>query len=1081
MPLTENQQRIFELLEGLDPKIAETYKGGILVLNQEYPEKITQSAHSIREVIYLLSRLDEIKKLGKVKTRSEGSTRKKDLIKNLDPVQIAPEDIYILYDELTKDKLSYFAMVAHHSEFPNEKKYRKKLEEFEILIQKVLKPHFDVIAEINETLKIERPTKNDFEKMKHLIARNSSSYNYFFQNASANWLSFLVKGNYIKNPPHVIKDEKGIRFAPWPLAHYLWKISSQKPKEILRIILNFHIPKKENERNPWLLDYFVKAAINMPPKYSKFLALKIYKEKWTNISYHNYLDKPISQLMIKLADAGYENEVILLARCLLDVKMGEPYVTGGILEDYKTVRAVKPVIDDYFYGELLKNEIPYIFHKFPNSVIRLLIDLVTKMIYLENVGRGDKKSKTDASVGWRPAIEDHEQNLDLDFRSKLLGQLNNFMIELGKKSIPSLKQILKNLAKIDYPAFRRLELGVYWNYPKNFKKEVNIAIEKYFNIYELHHEYFHLLKNTFQFASKETRKKYLLYVERGPREELLELWKKQAEQQEPGFLDFKMRFWKLTKLKPIINNLTGSEKKQFTGIIDKEVELPHPDFNIHTSGMKRIEPISELKDGLSPADVFQFMKNYKPKKLDFEHYDGTSEKFLEYVKNDPESYSKLASKLENFSPDFIHKFLDGIKNAINQKKNPNWKQVLSLCSKIIDSIKKGKYGEQKEINLLDSIASLLEQGIGSDSIDFAFRDQVWKLLKALTIMENTDDSWEGRYPGEDWDAFGISINTTNGISFHAILKYAIWCNSHLKKNKQVFVPEVKEILSDYLDKKLPNTISRQAVIGHHLPTLYYFDKEWIRQELSKLFKNENEILSRAAWDGYLVGNVYRDIFGDLTDAYDKHLKKLNKPPFKNGQLWEFDRRVIQHITLAYLFRYDKATKLFSYMIDHSHERALAHCAWYIGTLLREQKIKPSKFFDSEAFRKIWKNSKLTSNEELRTWLEYSPFDKNETIQLLLKSLEKSTKSIKFLSLIVEQLGSYAEKYPQLTVKCLELIIHGISDDPEIYMSSENLKKVFQILLNSMNKTAKKKTISLINYLGELNHNEYRDLLENNPN
>lgn len=1077
MALTETQTKIFGLLEGLDSKIADTYKGGILVLEQNYPEKITQSAHSIREVIYLLSRLDEIKKLGKVKTMSKGSTRKKDLIKNLDPVKAAPEDAYVLYDELTKDKLSYFAMVAHHSDFPTEKKYRKKLEEFEILIQKTLKPHFEVITEINDILNIEKPSRDDFKKIKYLVARNSSAYNHFFQNASAKWLPFLVKEKYIKNPPHIIKEGDKIRFSPWPQAVYLWKISSQLPLEVSKIILNFQIPKKADERNPWLLDYFIKAAINMPPKYAKSIAVKISKENWTNIAYHNYLDTPISQLMKKLAESGYEKETMMLARVLLDVKLGEPYVTGGILEEYKTVRSVKPVIDNYFYGELLKKEIPYIFDKFPNSVNKLLIELVTKMLFLENVGRDDKKSKSDSSSGWRPAIEDHEQNWVLDFRSQLLGKLGDFLIEQGKRSIPSLKQTLKNLAEIEYPAFRRLQLYAYWIYPKHFKKEIDSSIEQFFNIYELNHEYFHLLRNAFSFASQKSKKKYFALVEKGPRSELLELWKKQAEHQEVGFEDFKIRFWKLTKLKPILNQLTKSEKEQFADVINEDVELPHPDFNIHTSGVIRSEPLSELKDNLSHEEVFKFIEYYKPKILDFGHHDGTSDKFQEYVKNNPEIYSKFALKLENLSPVFAHKFFYGIKEAINQKKNPYWKPILSLSKKIINSIKQGKYEEPNEFNVLDAIASLLEQGVGSDSIDFAFRNEVWEILKILTTLESTDDSWEGRYPAEDWDAFGISINTTNGITFHAILKYAIWCNTHLQKKKRVFVPEVKELLSDYLDQKLSNTVSRQAVLGHYLATLYYFDKEWIKTKLFKLFKNQNEILSRAAWDGYLTGNVYQDIFADLTGEYNTHVKKLNMPPFRNGQLWEFDKRVIQHVTLAHLSRFKKTTKIFNHMIKYSDEKVLEHCAWHIGFLLRGLKGRPNELFNSKDFRKIWKDSKLTSNQELRTWVEYSPFNKNETIRLLHNSLKKSTKSIRFLSLLVEQLELYAKSYPQLTLKCLDLIIHTISEDPEIHMASENLKKVLQILLKSKNKNIRKKAESLIHYLGELGHNEYKDLIE----
>lgn len=1076
MILIERQRKIFEHLEELDPKIAETFRGGIEVLETNYSEKITQSAHSLREVIYLLTRLDEIKQLGKVKTMSQGKTRKEDLIKNLDPVKAAPEEAYVLYDELVKDKLAWFSIVAHHGEFPSEKKFRKKIDEFETLLEKILKPHFEVINEINKILDTKKPTKTGFNNLKQLISRNSSAYNYFFQNATAKWLPFLFKDNYLKDPPHIVKVGEERRFSVWSPAIYLWKSSSEKPDEVSKIIVNFKIPKKDDERNPWLLDYFVKAAIEMPPKYGKLIAEKIYNEKWIQTSYHNYLDRPISELMKRLSDTGFKKETVMLARTLLNVKLGEPYVTGGILEDYKEKRDVKPVIDNYWHGELLKNEIPYVFEKFPEAITELLIELVTSMIYLENIGRGDKKSKTDASVGWRPAIEDSEQNWEHDFRSQLLGTLGNFLIVLGKKSIPLLKQILQKISEINYPVFRRLELYVYWVYPEHFKKEIDVAIENYFDIYELHHEYFHLLKNTFSLASKKTREKYLSYVEKGPDKEHLEFWNQQAEHQQPGFVDLKIRLWKSDKLRSIVNHLTKDKKEKYTDLIDEEIGFPHPDFHIYTSGAKTSEPVSELKDNLTPYQVIDFIKNYKTKELDFGYHDGTSEKFQDYVQNDSESYSKLALKCADLDSVFIYRFFRGIEEAIKQKKVIIWESILSLCEKIIDSIKQGKYGKQKEFNILDSIASLLEEGIGFDSINFAFRSRVWKLLNDLVILQDADSSSLESYPREDLDAYGISINTTDGKTFHAMMKYAIWCKKQLKE-KKIFVAEVKELLSNYLEQKLPSTVSRQAVLGYYLPTLYYFDKKWIRSQLPNLFKNQNEVLSRAAWDSYLLRDVYNDVFNDLLNEYNSHIKKLNAPPFKDDRLWKFDERVIEHITLAYLFKFKKAEKIFNYMLNHSHEKVLSHCAWHIGHILRGQKHRPNKSFDIDAFRKIWKNSKLANNEDLHTWVEYTPFNKTETLQLTYNSLKKSTKSIRFLSFLVEQLESYAKTHAQSTLKCLDLLIHTRANDPTFHIARENLRNVLQILLQ--NKKTKKGTATLIHYLGELGYNEYKDLLEDN--
>lgn len=1074
MILKEKERKIFERLEELDPKIAETFRGGIEVLETNYSERIAQSAHSLREVIYLLTRMDEIKQIGRVKTISKGKTRKQDLIKNLDPIKGTPEEIYVLYDELVEDKLKWFSAVAHHSEVPNEDKFRKKVIDFENLLEKILRPHFEVIDEINKIIGVKNPTENDFKSLKQLIS-NSSRYTYFFENASSTWLPFLLKEKYLKSPKHILEIDGEKRFSGWSPSKYLWRSAVEKPDEVSKIILGFNIPKKQNERNPWLLDYFVKAAVAMPPKNSKLIAQKIYKEKWIETSYQHYLDRPISELMKKLGDAGLEKETTLLARTLLNVKLGEQYITGGIIEEYKKRQDVKPVVDSYWYGELLKNEIPYVFEKVPKAITSLLVDILTNLVYLENIGRGDKNSKTDASVGWRPAIEDNEQNWDLDFRSQLLGKLGNFLILLGQKSMPLLKQVLKKISQIEYPVFRRLELYVYWMFPKYFKKEINHSIEKYFDNYELHHEYFHLLQNTFSIASKKTKKNYLSFIEKGPDKEHLELWDEQAKHQQEGFLDFKIKLWKADKIKPVVSHLTKKEIKKFENIIGEERGFPHPDFHIFTEGAKMSEPVSELKDNLSTEEVLDFIKNHKPKELGFGYHDGTPEKFRDYVKNNSENYSKLALKCLELDSTFTERFLDGVRDAVKQKSTIGWEQVLSLCEKMIESIKEGKYNERMG-SILQSIAWLLEDGLSLDAINFAFRDKVWNLLKTLTNFQDPDSPSETDYPREDWDALSISINSVDGITFHAIMRYAIWCEKHLNK-KSFFVPEVRELLSDYLEQKLPATISRQVVLAHYLPALYYYDKDWIKGKLSSLFSNQNEILSRAAWDAYLTRQVYSSIFKDLITQYNVHVKKLNSPPLKYDKLWEFDERVIKHITTAYLFKFKESDKLFNYMIIHSHEKVLSHCAWHIGRILKEQKEKSNKSFDSEAFKKLWKSSPLTSNEELHMWVKYSPFDKTQTLQLLYNSLKKSTKSIRFLSFLVKELESYAKTHAQSTLKCLDLLIHTRANDPAFHITRENLRNVLQILLK--NKKTKKRTTTLIHYLGELGYNEYKDLLEDN--
>ena len=638
-----------------------------------------------------------------------------------------------------------------------------------------------------------------------------------------------------------------------------------------------------------------------------------------------------------------------------------------------------------------------------------------------------------------------------------------------------LKQVMSDLSKIKYPAFKRLELYVYGVFFQKFQKEVNYAIENNFDSYELHHEYFHLLQNTFDKASKNSRKKYLSFVEKGPDEKHLEFWNLQKEQYGEGFVDLRIRLWKADKLKPVLKHLSKNERERFGDITEEKGGFTHSDFHSYSSGVVTSQPKSELQDNWTPKQVFDFITNYKAKELDFGVHDGTPEKFQNYVQNNSKKYSKLALKCLDLDSVFISRFFSGIEKAVEQKNTVVWESVLPLCEKIIDAIKTNRFLETKKTSILSSMIPALENGIEFDSIDFSFRDRIWDLLNDFVVLVEVEHSEEEGYPREDWDAFGISINTIDGKTFHAIMKYAIWCESHLNK-KRLFAPEVKELLSRYFEQKISLSVSKQAVLGYYLTILYYYDKEWIKSELDNLFKNKNETLARAAWDAYLIGKIYGDVYGDLREFYDNHIKKLNSPPLKDGRLWDYDQRVIDHITLAYLFKFKDSEKIFKFMIGNSHEKVLAHCAWRISRILKSQKEKPNKSFDNSAFKKLWKNSELTSNEELRMWVEYSPFSKKETLELLHNSLKKSTESIRFLSFLVEELESYAKTHAQLTLKCLDLLIGKRINDPEFHIAKEKLKSVLEILLK--NQKTQKKTMSLINHLGELGHNEYGEFLKN---
>ena len=1081
MTISQKQKKLLEDLNNIDSKIAESYSGAITVLEQDYSEKIAQSAHSIRELIRLLSRVKEIKESGVLsKNAKQGDNHKERLIDSLDPLGGTPEIMHYLYDDLIKVHYPWFQSVSHHGRYPTESQYKKKLGELESLLKHIIKPHFEVIQDIDAILAKEEPTKNNFKKLKPLLARNRSSYNHFFQKASGNWLSFLVMEKHFDNPKHIIKDSNGIKFPVWIPGKYLARISSEKPQQVIKIIQSINLPKEKEERNPWILDDLTNAAINMPTKYGKILVSKIVKENWIDIPYDALFGRTTAEFMVNLARDGYEKESLQLCKMLLDVKLGDPTYGGEyILDEYKIERDVKPILDHDDYETILKSNVLSLFEKFPLSVIEFLIESLNKVIFLDNVGRNEKESKDDTSVAWRSSIDDHEQNFDLDFKSLLAGTLGRFLVHEGYRSIPVLKKAITLLGKKTYPIFRRLELHIYRKFPKQFKKEIERTIIQDFDNWHLIHEYFHLVKENFPEMSKSVRQKYFELVEKEPEKELLDFGKETEKFQQKDYAEKRLKRWKANKLEPVSEYLTKKQKRQFDKLVKEVGHPPIPDFHFRSSGAKTSEPLTDLIDGLDTEQVFSFIRSYTPEEKIFGYHDGTASKFQEYVENQPAEFSRRSLDLQNTNPVFPRSLFRGLEEVIKKNdKKIEWSPVLSLCKYIIESTKSNKYFKTRKFNILDYIADVLRLGLQENSIGFDLRKTVWELLELLATFED-QSSWEERYPVEQWSSYGISINTVTGNTFHAIISYATWCHEHLKMNKKpVFVPEVKKILSSYFANKIPNSIPRHAVLGFHLLNLIFFDKKWIMKNLSKMFKHKQEKLNKAAWDAYLLNRVYQHVFNEVYDNYYKHVKTFkNLQLKKEGGLWEFDERLIQHVTLAYLFGIQGSEKLFNKMLSYDNEKVLSYCAWFIGRILRKQKENPSKSFDIKVMRKIWKDSKLSANEEIDWWLEYTPFEKDESIKLVLNSLKKSDANLRLPFHLVDNLEPYAKSHPLQAVRCLELLIKKDTKDVEAhYIIGRDLKKILGILLKSKNKTAIKKTKSLIHYLGELNYNEYKELL-----
>lgn len=1077
MKLSQDQKIIYDFLGNIHPKASQAYLGALEVLEQDHKDRIHQSANSIRHALGLITRDAELEKGAENKDDSQ----KKKLKKIVDPFGRSTSELDFLINLLIDEYYEWFTGVAHYGKFPPNGEYRRKFVEMEGILLKIAMPHFDVIGEIDKILANEKPSISVLKKLSGFIVRQSS-YDYFFQNASSDWLPFLIKKGYFDNPKHLIKEGSRIMYNFVEPSRYLARSAEKRSNEVLKVILNHSVPMKE-ERNPIILESFVIAATNMSSKQATKIVNRICDERWLDVLYFSRLNELVADLMVKLSNNKYNEDAIKLAQSLFDVTQGEPRPSVNTLEEYVMIKDVRPIIDNYLYTHIAKEKLPILAKNDPESLVSLLVILLNKSIFLENAGYNQRKSKSDSSYHWKSSIDSREQSSDRDFRSVLVDILSDVLESEGSQNISRLKKEMSIIKQKQYPLFRRLELHIYRKYPKYFKHAIEEAVIQHFGKWEMQHEYYYLLKNAFPILSKNAKNAFLNKVKIGPSKELVKKWEENEKRYPGETVESRRKYWIVDKLYPVKDFLNDGMKEDYDNMVT-EVGAPDiPNFDYYHPTMESAKPVTNLGDGLSVDDVINFVKTHKMKQdSEFPFFDGTKGKFQEYVENNPIEYSKKAMDLKSSDPELMYALFLGLENAIRKNIGFDWKEVLSLCNTTMESIRNNTHPKTHELDILRSMASLLDAGLKQENVQpvFTHRDEIWKILHSLVEMGGSEDSWEENYPDKNWDSIGISINTTTGETFHALLHYALWCNSHLKEKNTgpYFAPEVRALLDDYLEQKITNTISRHTVLGFQFPNLLYLNHDWTLTNLEKIFSKDNPKLKRAAWDAYLHNNVYIGVFKNLYRQYFEHIQTLHKPDLIDGRLTKFDENLINHITIAYLYGVENGETLFYELLKVEDEKVLSHWAWEIGRVLRSNEENPNKSFDLEAVRKIWK-SKLVNCGEINWWFIHSPFDKEETIDLLLESLKRTPVLGNFVSTVEKKLEEYAKEIPLKTIEVLELIMKSDKNKSELYaIRGITTKNLLKTLLETKNKKAIIKTKSLINYLGTLGFNEYRDLLKN---
>ena len=494
--------------------LSQWYLGALYALEvQNNPDRISQAAHSLRELVEKLQRViqemdvqgqsdfkgirrslkerfykdkkryDEkwkgkkidgaldktLRKFDGYLERNQQPTRRKQVetvISMLDPMagQLDSRIRDAKRDELHK-LLQELEDFTHHNSKPDINEFRKYLETLEGMIFDLLAP---ITAqdqnEIQSILELSNRSESDEERMLTLIERRGANFAFFFEKVGdASWIPVLREKGYFAQPSKAREIEDGrVIFPFWRPVLYLERISATDPSLVVDTILSF-----EDIENPRILYTISKIALKVEP-IEQSLRLKEWVFKYLQSPDASSLKAElIPKLMNRWAGASTEatDAALQLMRKTIRFRADPESQSKQARhkadpESWPVPLYPRPYFDEWEYQEILVKGVRPLAEHEPYQIARILIDAVANMIRLRfHRDQLEKVGDNDFSTNWCKRV--NEPAIYREPRVNLVNALSfacEKVYEKVPESVAALDQALRNQW---WDIFKRIRQHLY--------------------------------------------------------------------------------------------------------------------------------------------------------------------------------------------------------------------------------------------------------------------------------------------------------------------------------------------------------------------------------------------------------------------------------------------------------------------------------------------------------------------------------------------------------------------------------------------------------------------------------------------
>jgi hypothetical protein len=975
------------------------------------------------------------------------------------------------------------------------------------------------------------PTIDDVHRLRDAI-KNASDVEYVFSRLrSPKWVPLLAKEGFFSSPYGPVPEGNGMLFPAWPQSRFLARLAAEhqsREDQEAMVTVALQIPETSNVRVH--LD-LVETALGLDADLASRLAP--LAAEWLRSPYHLGLPRAAGTLVSHLAKGGRADVALPLAEALLAVEQDPRSKELDADESgFRDLRQPTARFDLWEYEQILSKNVPDLVDAAGEQTMGLLCDLLDRAIILSD-RRGAERRPEDLSRIWRPAIEDHQQNLNIGVKDLLVSAVRNAAEQMARKdpsSVHRLVALLEERAQ-GWGVFRRIALHLLRLFPDAAPALVRERLldRALFDSADVRHEYFLLEKECFGRITDDDRKTIFGWIDQGPPdvEAARKTWQEftgQLATQE--WSNAYIRGWKRDRLKPLEDHLSPAWKEAYANLVAEAGPPQHPEFtSYHTGGAWGPSSPTGREElaKMSPRELADYLASWKPSADRFHGAspEGLGREITALASNEPEKYAVGAVEFERLpEPTYARAIIQGFDGALKNGTKFDWRPVLGFCGWAVTRQRDIPGRSDEPFAGVDphwgwtrtAILRLLINGFVSENnpIPRELRELVWQAIEPVTRDPDPTPENEQKYlrggVQEEYRKWGAksrspdpltsAINSVRGTAIEATVQYALWLRREFEKHPQRdkilaqgfdAVPEARTVLEHHLDTATDPSLAIRSIYGQRLPWLQALDRRWAEENRPRILPRAEPEYWHAVWDTYVCYcQPYNDILDWLRDEYAFAVEQAGK----HEHIWSTpqapDLSLAQHLaTFYWRGKLPYGEGLLSAFYHTADITLRGYVLNYLGrSLCQIKETIPVEL--AERLMELWtsrlevgKCGPAAGAEELKEygwWFGSGKLEDQWSINQLLEAL-RIAKRVDPDFMVVERLAQTSEAFPLESIEALRMMVEADIKGWSILGWRDKAKEIIRAARRSSNADARQRAEDLVNLVGSRGHFDFGDILK----